>query len=126
MQTLEVRELRRITRFDQGIEPSANKCAGPAAKHGLFAEQVRFRFITKRSFNYPSSGTTDRLGPGQRDPFGPATSVPVNSNQSRYSATVDELAPHHRSESFRCDHRSEEHTSELQSHVNLVCRLLLE
>src|SRR4051812_49743117 len=27
--------------------------------------------------------------------------------------------------SFR-DHRSEEHTSELQSHVNLVCRLLLE
>src|SRR5260370_26620312 len=30
----------------------------------------------------------------------------------------------------RCDHphelRSEEHTSELQSHLNLVCRLLLE
>src|SRR5260370_19899355 len=26
---------------------------------------------------------------------------------------------------FRCD-RSEEHTSELQSHLNLVCRLLLE
>src|SRR5690242_21235504 len=28
---------------------------------------------------------------------------------------------------FPCNrHRSEEHTSELQSHVNLVCRLLLE
>src|SRR6267142_5716163 len=26
----------------------------------------------------------------------------------------------------RLPHRSEEHTSELQSHVNLVCRLLLE
>src|SRR5690242_21087437 len=26
----------------------------------------------------------------------------------------------------RCRLRSEEHTSELQSHVNLVCRLLLE
>src|SRR6266480_316473 len=26
----------------------------------------------------------------------------------------------------RCSARSEEHTSELQSHVNLVCRLLLE
>src|SRR5260370_32224773 len=26
----------------------------------------------------------------------------------------------------RCEHRSEEHTSELQSHLNLVCRLLLE
>src|SRR5690242_21405060 len=27
---------------------------------------------------------------------------------------------------FKRDTRSEEHTSELQSHVNLVCRLLLE
>src|SRR5438034_7972261 len=26
----------------------------------------------------------------------------------------------------RCGHRSEEHTSELQSHSDLVCRLLLE
>src|SRR5260370_31999668 len=26
----------------------------------------------------------------------------------------------------RCHDRSEEHTSELQSHLNLVCRLLLE
>src|SRR5260370_23186910 len=26
----------------------------------------------------------------------------------------------------RADHRSEEHTSELQSHLNIVCRLLLE
>src|SRR5260370_32768964 len=26
----------------------------------------------------------------------------------------------------RCGDRSEEHTSELQSHLNLVCRLLLE
>src|SRR5260370_26890932 len=27
---------------------------------------------------------------------------------------------------FACGKRSEEHTSELQSHLNLVCRLLLE
>src|SRR5260370_15707414 len=27
---------------------------------------------------------------------------------------------------FLCRYRSEEHTSELQSHLNLVCRLLLE
>src|SRR6266571_6624477 len=31
-----------------------------------------------------------------------------------------------RRSSCRCGPRSEEHTSELQSHVNLVCRLLLE
>src|SRR5947207_6459641 len=35
---------------------------------------------------------------------------------------------HHRRRlrSFQTDHRSEEHTSELQSHSDLVCRLLLE
>src|SRR5260370_7339392 len=33
------------------------------------------------------------------------------------------LATHHR---LPPAHRSEEHTSELQSHLNLVCRLLLE
>src|SRR5260370_5669553 len=31
-----------------------------------------------------------------------------------------------RSSSLSSDTRSEEHTSELQSHLNLVCRLLLE
>src|SRR5438477_5372095 len=32
----------------------------------------------------------------------------------------------HRAQCDSRTHRSEEHTSELQSHVNLVCRLLLE
>src|SRR2546430_11427164 len=31
-----------------------------------------------------------------------------------------------RGKEIRCHHRSEEHTSELQSQSNLVCRLLLE
>src|SRR5260370_6598319 len=32
----------------------------------------------------------------------------------------------HTNQASRIDRRSEEHTSELQSHLNLVCRLLLE
>src|SRR5260370_6032964 len=39
------------------------------------------------------------------------------------------LGGHHRRHPGPCRHhrlRSEEHTSELQSHLNLVCRLLLE
>src|SRR5260370_19743037 len=36
----------------------------------------------------------------------------------------DEIVHAHRA--ARADPRSEEHTSELQSHLNLVCRLLLE
>src|SRR5260221_9331803 len=36
-------------------------------------------------------------------------------------------SPHHQvSSSASCSERSEEHTSELQSHSDLVCRLLLE
>src|SRR5437868_15470223 len=35
-------------------------------------------------------------------------------------------APHERKQTSEQDHRSEEHTSELQSRFDLVCRLLLE
>src|SRR5438034_7889453 len=38
----------------------------------------------------------------------------------------DPPAPGHRAEAERRVRRSEEHTSELQSHSDLVCRLLLE
>src|SRR6266480_5740244 len=39
-------------------------------------------------------------------------------------ATAADAGDHHRRQAAGL--RSEEHTSELQSHVNLVCRLLLE
>src|SRR6266480_7901452 len=46
-----------------------------------------------------------------------------HGSDGRYGSLVLFLAvPHHEAE----PPRSEEHTSELQSHVNLVCRLLLE
>src|SRR5690242_21296220 len=44
--------------------------------------------------------------------------------RGRADAAVDAGAEHGRA--FFDGDRSEEHTSELQSHVNLVCRLLLE
>src|SRR4051812_49973644 len=39
---------------------------------------------------------------------------------------VLDLADRYGARHVEVQHRSEEHTSELQSHVNLVCRLLLE
>src|SRR5260370_30386020 len=39
---------------------------------------------------------------------------------------LDQIAARRRERSGRRYLRSEEHTSELQSHLNLVCRLLLE
>src|SRR5260370_1252159 len=55
---------------------------------------------------------------------------------AHHAVTIDQdqtgraahLVPFHRVRNRACGipHRSEEHTSELQSHLNLVCRLLLE
>src|SRR5690242_21007529 len=53
-----------------------------------------------------------------------ATQDPVGRNMV---AAIDAISEGHLSEAaLLLDPRSEEHTSELQSHVNLVCRLLLE
>src|SRR6266480_5335875 len=46
------------------------------------------------------------------------------ARRSRWSGKPTSSCRTSRARSARC--RSEEHTSELQSHVNLVCRLLLE
>src|SRR4051812_49736999 len=46
--------------------------------------------------------------------------------RSDMSQTVMLALPDPLAETARSEARSEEHTSELQSHVNLVCRLLLE
>src|SRR5690242_20871092 len=57
----------------------------------------------------------------------------VDRQGPRYYLGAEIAAPRARTQRFSCsrnwqprDARSEEHTSELQSHVNLVCRLLLE
>src|SRR5260370_22646356 len=49
-------------------------------------------------------------------------------NNFAHREPLDELNPLHKwvHDGRNCLGRSEEHTSELQSHLNLVCRLLLE
>src|SRR5260221_5310460 len=47
----------------------------------------------------------------------------TSTRESVLKTVRDELACH---QAERDSHRSEEHTSELQSHSDLVCRLLLE
>src|SRR5207237_3533389 len=52
-----------------------------------------------------------------------AVTVGIGARQPRGDlGAVDRL----RHDAERMEQRSEEHTSELQSHLNLVCRLLLE
>src|SRR5260370_15842737 len=60
----------------------------------------------------------------------PAAVVSIGKIRGRVSAAIrtalyPQIVPMEESASMLCA-RSEEHTSELQSHLNLVCRLLLE
>src|SRR4051794_41555256 len=52
-------------------------------------------------------------------------SSPQSVSERDLIGAFDDLNPK-RAQNNREDHRSEEHTSELQSPVHLVCRLLLE
>src|SRR5437867_9447987 len=52
--------------------------------------------------------------------------LPCRRGRERAVAPRPQLAAEARTDEFRDDARSEEHTSELQSPYDLVCRLLLE
>src|SRR5690242_20873192 len=52
--------------------------------------------------------------------------VPTLAPGYRFPSCEDRVRPSAQSSHEGKRYRSEEHTSELQSHVNLVCRLLLE
>src|SRR4051812_49893504 len=67
--------------------------------------------------------TTLFRSPGAQSPEAPPTLIHVD-NDNPALVTDRHLAA--QAAGYRALHRSEEHTSELQSHVNLVCRLLLE
>src|SRR5688572_31600339 len=69
-----------------------------------------------------ASGLKDLLrSMGKRPPRSPSSEIPLSGFSSRRHAHV--WCPD--KPGFQID-RSEEHTSELQSQSNLVCRLLLE
>src|SRR5690606_39809308 len=77
----------------------------------------------------PGQSLPDKLYviPIHSRPFFPAQVLPVIVNEDPWSETLQRVAntDHHCLALFFVD-RSEEHTSELQSRENLVCRLLLE
>src|SRR2546425_9772086 len=51
---------------------------------------------------------------------------PHHPQQQEWQPPVEQREPAHEQRDARLEHRSEEHTSELQSLAYLVCRLLLE
>src|SRR5260370_28934706 len=69
-----------------------------------------------------SSGTLSASASSQASP----PPRPAVSGSAANQDSVHRTARRRRSSSWQRLVRSEEHTSELQSHLNLVCRLLLE
>src|SRR5207237_8997901 len=69
-----------------------------------------FRPLVLHSFPTRRSSDLSADAPARR---GSSSSAPANGRRLRSASSC-------------CSTRSEEHTSELQSHLNLVCRLLLE
>src|SRR2546430_7671776 len=63
-------------------------------------------------------------------PFQRARTKTNGDQQCQFAATLQNISHHHDAEAHAAEQqaqpRSEEHTSELQSQSNLVCRLLLE
>src|SRR5438034_6342414 len=66
------------------------------------------RNVPRNASSAPSIASRDGNGPANADPTGAPSASPVSVEMPRRTT------------------RSEEHTSELQSHSDLVCRLLLE
>src|SRR5438477_4194651 len=76
--------------------------------------------MPSRSFSFTIPPTTAIYPLSLHDALPISTACrPGSTCRCRRRGTVPARVPRRR-------HRSEEHTSELQSHVNLVCRLLLE
>src|SRR5438034_6546507 len=66
----------------------------------------------------------DQQADGSRSPL-PAPSVDTGAGLERLAAVMQHVPSNYDTDLF-APIRSEEHTSELQSHSDLVCRLLLE
>src|SRR5437016_9612477 len=100
-----------------------------AASNGVatlraFAEQDRYHYITALDDNQWNPRKVREQGRAKRYYYGEATLRDCqleleDSREKGYLVVVRAIR-------IDWDHRSEEHTSELQSLTNLVCRLLLE
>src|SRR5690242_20860691 len=82
----------------------------------LFPYTTLFRSLLRRGVELQPAGDTVMVGDDQR----------VRRNEGGGAAAERDDRSHGLAGEIGKSFRSEEHTSELQSHVNLVCRLLLE
>src|SRR5256885_12531176 len=90
----------------------------PPPRSTLFPYTTLFRSLLEALPDHPA-GAQHGFGPAG-EVFGRLMSPPLDM------AHIGRIEPHARGKLLLAHPRSEEHTSELQSPCNLVCRLLLE
>ena len=81
----EICHLRGVTGLDQGIEASLHQTREAAAKHGLFAEQIRFAFLAEGGLNNAGPDTTDRRTIAEADIVTVAGRVGMNRQKRRHT-----------------------------------------
>src|SRR5690348_18255489 len=90
-----------------------------------FCPTLQISFFTFFIFFFNDTATTEIYTLSLHDAL-PICSRRRKSLRSTSPSIPSRAATSPRQQRCRCDCRSEEHTSELQSPVHLVCRLLLE
>src|SRR5260370_3876890 len=90
------------------------------------------RFVCRRGSSRSAAAGSSRSSAGSAEPLGVSTKTllipaPPSAQGHVFAILPGKNVPLRRGRRrYQQRFRSEEHTSELQSHLNLVCRLLLE
>ncbi len=75
-----------------------------AAEHGLFAEEVGFRFFLERGLDDPGAGAADTLGPREGNFLRLLARILEDGDQRGHALSLDILAAHDVAGAFRRDH----------------------
>src|SRR5690606_32597745 len=92
VQALEIGDLGLVAGLDQGVEALDDQLLGPAAQHGLFAEQVGFGLFAERGLKQAAGRSADALGVAHGAVTRLAGRVLLDGEQGGDAPTARELA----------------------------------
>src|SRR5262245_49578449 len=105
VQALEVGHLRRVARFDQGLESGLDQRGQSAAKHRLFAEEVGLGLLLESRFDHAGARSADRPRVSQADLFGVSARVLRDGQQAWHAGPALIFAANQMTGAFRRDHK---------------------
>src|SRR5688572_28752008 len=125
VQTLVVGNLRLVAGLDERFIALYHQLGGTAAEHGLFAEQIGFRFLGKGGLYHGCAGPADAVGVLESSRMRIARPVLADGDQAGNPASLLQLASHEVARSLRRDQDECDvlaGTDLLELHVEAVCQ----